>query len=254
MNDLILKLKTGSKLYGVDHALSDDDYAGVFVESPELVFLGDKEQTRSLRQIPEGERSGPGDIDGQAYSVRHFFHLAATSNPSILALLFAPNSAIVESTESGRKILAHKDLFVSAKAGKKFKGYAYNQLDRMKGLKRGHIPARPELVEQYGFDVKYAMQVARLTMQGVEFLSTGKITLPMVDPNKSICLDIRNGGKSFKECIDLLEVLMKDLEDAIEKTELPPEPNIPEIAKLSQRIHDDNWMLKKRSATKWVTM
>jgi hypothetical protein len=42
---------------------------------------------------------------------------------------------------------------------------------------------RPELVAVHGYDTKYAMHALRLGLQGIELLSTGRITLPV--PNRT---------------------------------------------------------------------
>lgn len=241
MTDLILKLQNGSKLYGLDHAESDDDYIGIFVESPDLIFMGGKKQTRSLRETPNGERNGPGDVDGQAYSVRHFFHLAMGGNPSIITLFFAPENSIVSSIELGQKILDAKELFISAELKAPFQGYLKAQLQRLKGEKKGHQPNRPELIEQFGYDTKYAMQVARLGFQGREILSTGKITLPMPSVQQNICRNIREGKYNYHSCLKLLEYLELSLIDAGKYTKLPLAPDKNAIAKLSREIHEEYW-------------
>ena len=38
---------------------------------------------------------------------------------------------------------------------------------------------RPELVAVHGYDTKYAMHALRLGLQGIELLTTGRITLPV---------------------------------------------------------------------------
>lgn len=239
--DYILRTQNGSKLYGLDHALSDDDYIGIFVETPDLLFLGHDKKTVSLRETPDGVRNGPGDVDGQAYSVRHFFHLAAKGNPSLLAILFTPNRSIVDSNEQGRSILANRDLFVSAQAAGPFKGYMLAQLDRLIGKRKGHIPNRPELVEEFGYDVKYASQVARLAFQGAKFLTKGQITLPMPEHERNICMGVRQGNYSYDACIKLLRDLQDILDLATRTTELPESPDMKAIARLSRTIHESTW-------------
>ena len=45
----------------------------------------------------------------------------------------------------------------------------------------------------YGFDTKYAMHMLRLGFQGVELLTTGRLSLPMREPERSFLLDVRRG-------------------------------------------------------------
>ena len=51
---------------------------------------------------------------------------------------------------------------------------------------------RPELVAVHGYDTKYAMHALRLGLQGVELLTTGRITLPVPDRTAATC--VRSGG------------------------------------------------------------
>jgi hypothetical protein len=45
---------------------------------------------------------------------------------------------------------------------------------------------RPELVAVHGYDTKYAMHALRLGLQGVELLSSGKITFPVPEPDREL--------------------------------------------------------------------
>ena len=42
------------------------------------------------RTQPEGQPSGPGDVDLSTYSLRKYLRLAANGNPTVLNLLFSP--------------------------------------------------------------------------------------------------------------------------------------------------------------------
>lgn len=104
---------------------------------------------------------------------------------------------LLESTPEGRMLLENADIFVSALAGDRFLKYAESQLSRMKGVKVGHIPSRPDIIEKYGYDVKYASQVLRLTIQGIEFMETGKIAVPMKEADAQCIKAMKGGTYSF---------------------------------------------------------
>ena len=71
-----------------------------------------------------------------------------------------------------RAVIASRDLFLAKAHAHKYKGYADAQLRRMMGDRgRGKHGQRPELEQQYGFDVKAAMHVLRLLHEGIEFVS-----------------------------------------------------------------------------------
>ena len=59
------------------------------------------------------------------------------------------------------------------------------QRDRLLGAgKRGAAPNRPELVERYGYDVKYASHALRVAYQGLEIVRDGCLALPMPEPER----------------------------------------------------------------------
>ena len=88
----ILRATVGSTLHGLHHGGQDDrDEMAIFVEPPEfLVGLAwrDREARAGSfehyveRTQPEGVRSGPGDLDLVAYSLRKWLRLALKGNPT----------------------------------------------------------------------------------------------------------------------------------------------------------------------------
>jgi hypothetical protein len=49
----------------------------------------------------------------------------------------------------------------------------------MLGQSKRNVPNRPELVEKYGWDVKYDSHALRLAYQGLVIASTGQLSLPL---------------------------------------------------------------------------
>ena len=97
----ILRATVGSTIHGLHHGGQDDrDEMAVYVEPPEFI-LG-LARARGIRgglygfehyverTQPEGVRSGPGDLDLVAYSLRKYVRLALKGHPTILLPLFAP--------------------------------------------------------------------------------------------------------------------------------------------------------------------
>ncbi len=52
------------------------------------------------RTQPEGARSGPGDLDLVAYSLRKWLRLAISGNPTVLLLLFSHVESLVVRSEA----------------------------------------------------------------------------------------------------------------------------------------------------------
>ncbi len=129
-------------------------------------------------------RSGAGDLDVVVHSARTWARLALGGNPTVLLLLFVPDEEVVVRDAAGAELVAHDDRFVSRVAADRFLGYLRAQRAAMTGEVGPH-PNRPELVAAHGFDVKFGMHALRLGLQGVELLTTGRITLPVPEPDRS---------------------------------------------------------------------
>src|SRR5438874_885859 len=177
--DEILRCVVGSGLHGIAIEGTDDhDEMGVFVESAETVLgLEGRHDHDQWRTQPEGTRSGPGDTDLIRYSLRKYVRLAVQGNPTILLPLYAPDSAILLRTELGDELRGLASSIVSRRAAPRFLGYLDAQRQSMLGLRKR--PNRPELVEKYGYDTKFAAHALRLAIQGVELFTEGRNHLPM---------------------------------------------------------------------------
>ena len=84
---------------------------------------------------------------------------------------------------------------------------------------------RPELVEAHGFDTKYAMHALRLGYQGLELLQTGRVTLPMPEPERSRVMAVRRGERSFEEVLAEIDEVERKLDAAFGQTRLPDGPD-----------------------------
>lgn len=212
---------------------------GVCIEPPECVIGLDKFEQFQFRTQPEGVRSGPGDLDLVIYSLRKWSALAAQGNPTVLMLLFAPPHQLVHCNEVGDDLRRSKDLFLSKEAGRRFIGYLDAQRDRMLGL-RSQRTNRPELVDVYGFDTKFAYHAIRLGMQGVELLSTGNITLPIPEPDRTWLAELRVGLHTKQDALDAIAHHRANLEVLLRDSDLPDKPD---RAKLNQWLISayQNW-------------
>ena len=132
-----------------------------------------------------GARSQAGDLDLTIYSLRKWARLALQGNPTVLLLLYLPDEAIVIRTTAGDRLRGLASAFASKHAGKRFLGYLEAQLQRLVGERGQRDVNRFELVEEFGYDTKYAMHMLRLGHQGVEFLESGRLFLPMREPVRS---------------------------------------------------------------------
>jgi uncharacterized protein len=217
----ILRTQVGSGLHGVTIDGTDDrDEMGICIEPPDCVIGLQKFEQWEYRTKPMGVRSGAGDLDLSIYSLRKWARLAAAGNPTVLLLLFVPENEIVNVAAPGRDLRARPELFLSRDCGKRFLGYLDAQRDQMLGLRSKHTN-RPELIEQHGIDTKFAYHAVRLGVQGVELLTTGRITLPIPEPSRSWLYGLRVGKVSKETVLDQIDALRNQLARLVDTADLP---------------------------------
>lgn len=70
--------------------------------------------------------------DFQVFSIVKMFQLCMENNPNMIDSLFTPENCVIHSTEVGRLVRDNRKLFLSKLAWKKFRGYAWSQMHKMK--------------------------------------------------------------------------------------------------------------------------
>lgn len=119
---LIYSLIVGSTAYNLNVATSDVDESGIFMHQ--------KDDFLSLSNPPDEIR---GDKDTTYYELRKFLHLAATCNPTVIALLFPYPEIVLKTTPVMDHIIKNRHLFITKKAKDSFMGYAVQQIHKAKG-------------------------------------------------------------------------------------------------------------------------
>ncbi len=222
--DVLTVTEAGSTAHAISVGQDDLDFTVVRVEPfAELVDGQGRRQSMMLRTKPEGVRSEPGDIDLQVYTLRKFVHLAMNGNPSVLMIVFAP--AQLRMVDSGFPADDIGSLTRSKRAAGAYLGYMEQQLRRWRGERGQKNVSRPELVSAHGFDTKYAAHAVRLAIQGIEYLTTGSITLPMAEPEAERIRTLRAGGMSETTALEWAEFLHGKLEATARASTLAEEPD-----------------------------
>jgi hypothetical protein len=236
---MILRAQVGSGVHGTAVSGQDDrDEMGICLEPPEFIT--------GLARVPNGtrgqgpsvafgqyerhtawdrpggvaERSGAGDLDVVIYSARKWARLALDGNPTVLLVLFVPDEEVVFRDEAGAELVANAHRFVSKLAAARFLGYLRGQQARIRGNS-----SRPELVAAHGFDTKHAMHALRLGLQGAELLSTGRITLPVPEPDRSYLRAVRRGEIPLAEVEDAIAAAQARLEALRDGAGVPDQPD-----------------------------
>lgn len=242
-NGMILRVQVGSGVHGTSIAGQDDrDEMGLCLEPPQYVTglarvpagTGATSATVPFEQYerhtawdrPGGvaNRSGAGDLDVIIYSARKWCRLALAGNPTVLLPLFVPEAEVVFRDEAGTELVASAHRFVSRLAADRFRGYLLGQRAAMTG-ERGAHTNRPELVAVHGYDTKYAMHALRLGIQGVELLTTGRITLPVPPPHREYLRSVRRGEVPLAEVVAAIDQADADLTRLRSSSGVPDQPD-----------------------------
>jgi uncharacterized protein len=260
---LVLRVQVGSGVHGTSVTGQDDrDEMGLCLEPPEFVT--------GLARVPNGirglapsvafeqyerhtawdrpggvaNRSGAGDLDVIIYSARKWARLALAGNPTVLLVLFVPDEEVVFRNEAGAELVSNAQRFVSRLAAGRFLGYLNGQKAAMTGQAGAHTN-RPELVAVHGYDVKYATHALRLGLQGVELLSTGRITLPVPEPDREYLRSIRRGERPLAEVLDAISEAEARLSELRDSPAIPDEPDRGWVDDWLHRSYQDFWTRRR---------
>ncbi|MDX6547374.1 MAG: uncharacterized protein QOG33_924 [Gaiellales bacterium] len=238
----IIRGLVGSTIHGLMLEGQDDrDEMAVTIEPPEAVLGLVGFEHWVYRTKPEGVRSGPGDLDLTTYSLRKYARLAAAGNPTILLLLFIPPEHLVTQTPLGERLQELAPAFASKRAVAKFLGYMNNQRERLGGTRGQMRVNRPELIDAHGWDVKYGMHALRLAYQGLEYVETGRLTLPMAEPARSRVFSVRRGAVSREDVLEEISDIEVRTKRALELSELPERPNTAAITEFLVEAYQQAW-------------
>ena len=241
ITNTILRVLVGSQAYGIsvdDGKPSDRDEKGVCIE-PLEVFMGfngfEQYEYRSAveREGHHQAKSQPGDLDLVIYSLHKFLRLALKGNPQIMEMFFIKD--YVERNALGSMLQQLAPYIVSKQCGKAYLGYMQAQRMRLNGERGGKDVNRPELVEKYGYDTKYAMHVVRLGLQGIELLQTGHLVLPLPEEQRGYLLGVRRGQFTLPEVLEKAQSLETRLKELLNgDSPLPDQPD---------QKHVEEWMI-----------
>jgi len=238
LNGMILRCQVGSGVHGTAISGQDDrDEMGICIEPPAYVIgnrphyppggdTPDRFEQYVYRSKPEGVRSGPGDLDLTVYSLRKWMRLALQGNPTVLLPLFVPQSEIVTLSARGAWLRDMGPVILSRQAGHRFAGYLNAQRKALLSHGgKGSDVTRPELIEAYGWDTKYGAHMVRLGVQGVELLEAGRITLPVPEPWRTWITELRTGGHSMNEALQVALGMEERIRGLLAASALPEHPD-----------------------------
>jgi predicted nucleotidyltransferase len=247
----ILRVPAGSNLHGLNLQGKDDrDELAVCVEDIDAAMgFGEFEQyiyrTAAEREGRNDAPSQFGDLDLTIYSLRKFLRLAMQGNPQLVQILFVPFSLHVKSDARGLQLQELAPAIVSRKAGARYLGYLEAQRQRLLGERGQKKTNRPELEAEHGFDTKYAMHILRLGFQGVELMTTGRLTLPMAEHERAFCFATRKGEVPLQDVLTKAGELERQIKDLLDDAPIPAEPNRELIEAWMTNLYLQNWKARE---------
>jgi predicted nucleotidyltransferase len=173
-------------------------------------------------------RAGKGAAyDLTIYSVVKFFRLLTDNNPNIIDALFVPRHCILHSTAIGELVRENRKLFLHKGCWARFKGYAYAQVHKMRTKKPEG--GRQKIVDEFGYDVKFAYHVVRLLNEVEQILIEHDLDLAQ---NKEQLKAIRRGEWTHAQVEQYFTDKEKQLESVYLNSTLPAVANEAAIKQL----------------------
>lgn len=226
-----LEVIMGSAAYGVSGNDSDIDLYSMCIPSKEIVFphlrgyvagFGPKPETfdpwqRHHIKVEEGTKQEK-EYDLTSYGIVDFFRLAAENNPNMIDALFVPDRCISYKTDIGGVVRDNRRMFLHKGSFPKFRGYAYTQMRQIR--EKQPTGKRLELVEQFGYDTKFAYHCIRLADECRQILMTGNLDL---EANREELKAIRRGEWTLEYFESEVQRRLQTLDQLYLDSKLPQE-------------------------------
>lgn len=105
--------------------------------------------------------------------------------------------------------------------------------------KKNRNPARAEMEAKWGFDLKHAMHLVRLSRCCKELMTDGILRVRRTDAEE--LLAIRNGAWTFDQLMEWFEKQTKEVDALYEKCTLPDSPKMKKISDLCIKMVEASW-------------
>jgi predicted nucleotidyltransferase len=225
----------GSYAYGVSSDSSDMDVYGFCIPPKEVVFPHLKGEINGFgRQIQRFEQFSQHHVKYNAkqyditiYNIVKYFQLCTENNPNMIDSLFTPANCVMTATKVGQMVRDNRRLFLHKGAWHKFKGYAYSQMHKIKT--KDPKGSRRDMVDTYGYDVKFAYHVVRLLDEVEQILIEGDIDLQR---NREQLKSIRRGEWTELQIEEYFTTKERELEKVYLDSKLQHSPDEGKVKQL----------------------
>ena len=229
----------GSVAYGVSSDTSDMDIYGFCMPPKGIVFphlegyiKGFDSQIPNFDQFQKHhvkDKDNRKEYDLAIFSIIKYFKLCMDNNPNMIDSLFTPKECVLFITPLGEMVRSNRRTFLHKGSWHKFKGYAFSQMHKMR-IKNPEVGSkRYEMVQKYGYDLKFAYHVVRLLEEAEQIMMHGDIDLQQ---NREQLKAIRRGEWTLKEVEDHFARKEKELETLYIDSKIPKYPDEKTIKQL----------------------
>ncbi len=197
IDNILVKMKFGSHLYGTDTPESDLDFKGVFL--PDIGSLIQGERVKSINNSTGSGvvKNTSGDVDEEYYSLHYFLKLALEGQTVALDMLHAPQSAILKNSHLWEVLVEQRSRFYT-KNLKAFIGYARKQAAKygIKGSRLADVRRVVKFLSNYSGNDAYKLRDVWDHLpkgEHIKFLDSDMKHAPDLIRMYQVC------GKSFQE-------------------------------------------------------
>lgn len=229
----IILAPTGSYAYGTNTENSDKDYKGVCIP-PDNYYFGLESFNEYSNSGGKNFKNTKDDVDVSIIHINKFVKDAMQGVPNNIEILFLRQQDYLKVTPLGQTLIDNRHLFLSKQIKNKFGGYARSQIKKLKAGK-SNGSAREDLIEKYGYDLKFFMHSVRLLTSAIEILETGDFST--YRPNRNQLLDCLDGKYAFDEAINMVEEYDVELKEVFETSKLRNKPSYNEINEMLMKIN-----------------
>lgn len=227
----------GSQAYGCAIDDSDYDLYGFAIPRKNDVFphlkgeiLGFGKQHQRFEQYQQHhivDESNNRNYDITIFGIVKFFQLCMENNPNMVDALFVKQHSILHCSPIGQIVRDNRTIFLHKGAYHKFRGYSFSQLNKAKSTNREG--KRKEIVEKYGYDLKFAAHTIRLADECYQILAEGDLDLTR---SAEVLKSIRRGEWTFEQVQDYFNTKEKQLDELYHSSKLPYGPDEEKIKNL----------------------
>jgi len=160
----LVRVTHGSHLYGTSTAASDTDIKGVHLPSGRAIVLQRAENVLTRDVVAEdGAKNTADAIDDQSYSLQKFLEMLSKGDTVATEILFAPNWAIIDSSEEWEWVRANRERFLN-RGCKGFVGYCHRQAAKygIKGSRMSAVKAILRIIADNPHGITATMKLAVL--------------------------------------------------------------------------------------------